>query len=211
MNIFKALFGGRKSQADEKRTVEKDFDMLKSDGLCALKQRQFGHAVQCFVQALELNADLECRDGLSQAYIALGDLPHAYEQLQQIADACPDNVEVLMRIADVCCRMNNYTAMADAMEKALLAGTSNEQVYYMYAKACHKMGDSTNAVAMLTKAIKLKDDFWAARLLRGEVLLDCGEVEEAAEDADCLCSMNGGSEDALLLKERVQKARKQGR
>lgn len=36
MNIFKALFGGRSSQAEEKKE-EKNFEVLKYDGVRALK------------------------------------------------------------------------------------------------------------------------------------------------------------------------------
>ena len=55
MNIFKALFGGRSSQAEEKKE-EKNFEVLKYDGVRALKMQQFGYAVQCFLHALELNS-----------------------------------------------------------------------------------------------------------------------------------------------------------
>ena len=107
MNIFKALFGGRSSQAEEKKE-EKNFEVLKYDGVRALKMQQFGYAVQCFLHALELNStDLECRDYLSQAYIAMGDMEKAYEQLQNISTACPDNVAVLTRLADVAYMMED--------------------------------------------------------------------------------------------------------
>ena len=144
--------------------------------------------------------DLECRDYLSQAYIALGDLSQAYEQLQLIADARPDNVAVLLRLADVAYMMENYTAMADVAEKALLVDDNNVQIYYYYAKACRGLGDLTNAIAMLTKALKLKDDFDTARLLRGEVLLENGDIDEADEDADILLARIEGNEDVCLLK-----------
>lgn len=208
MNFFRALFGGGKSKTEEKPKESKNFDVLKYDGVRALKQHQFDYAVQCFVHALQMKADdLECRDYLSQAYIAVGDLSQAYEQLQYIADACPDNVAVLLRLADVAYMMENYTAMADVAEKALLVDGDNVQVYYYYAKACRGLGDLTNAVAMLTKALKLDEEFDTARLFRGEVLLEKGETDEANEDADILLARIEGNEDVCLLKARVLKAK----
>ena len=208
MNFFRALFGGGKSKTEEKPKESKNFDVLKYDGVRALKQHQFDYAVQCFVHALQMKADdLECRDYLSQAYIAVGDLSQAYEQLQHIADACPDNVAVLLRLADVAYMMENYTAMADVAEKALLVDGDNVQVYYYYAKACRGLGDLTNAVAMLTKALKLDEKFDTARLFRGEVLLENGETDEANEDADMLLARVEGNEDVCLLKARVLKAK----
>ena len=117
---------------------------------------------------------MECHDCLADAYIAIGDLRHAYEHLLQIAEACPDNVAVLMRIANVACQMRNYTAMTDACEKALLTDNGNAQVYYLYAKACRAQGDITNAVAMATKAVMLRSDFDEARSLRDEMANECG-------------------------------------
>lgn len=209
MNFFKKLFGGRKTVVEEKHDEEKNFDVLKYDGVRALKQQQFDYAVKCFSHALELNADdLECRDYLSQAYISLGDLTHAYEQLQKILESRPDNVAVLLRMAEVAYMMENYTAMSESCEKALLLDKDNVHTYFLYAKACQGHGDSTNAVAMLTKAISLSEDFDAARLLRGNVLLERGDIAEAAEDANYLYERIEGNEDVLLLKARVEKALK---
>ena len=199
MNIFKALFGSKSKPAEEvKKDVTRDFNVLKYDGVRALRERQFDYAIQCLLRAIDMNgADLECRDNLSQAY----------EQLQKMAEECPDNIAVLLRMADVAYMMENYTAMADVCEKAMMLDGDNVQVYFYYAKACCGHGDLTNAVVMLSKALMLNADFDAARLLRGELLLESGDVEEAAEDADTLCARIEGNEDVLLLKARVEKAK----
>ncbi len=199
MNIFKALFGSKSKPTEEvKKDVTRDFNVLKYDGVRALRERQFDYAIQCLLRAIDMNgADLECRDYLSQAY----------EQLQKMAEECPDNIAVLLRMADVAYMMENYTAMADVCEKAMMLDGDNVQVYFYYAKACCGHGDLTNAVVMLSKALLLNADFDAARLLRGELLLESGDVEEAAEDADTLCARIEGNEDVLMLKARVEKAK----
>lgn len=170
--------------------------------------RQFEYAAKCFVHAIELNADdLECRDYLSQAYISLGDLEHAYEQLQKISEKQSDNIAVLLRMAEVAYMMENYSTMADVCEKALLLDDKNVMAYYLYAKAYHGQGDLNNATSMLTKAIELRADFDVARLLRGNVLLENKAIEEAALDADYLYERIESNEDVLLLKARVEKAK----
>ena len=71
MNIFKKLFGGQKTTEEVKQEKEKDFDMVKYDGVRALRMHQFDLAAKSLEHALQLNAeDLECRDYLSQAYIS---------------------------------------------------------------------------------------------------------------------------------------------
>lgn len=164
MNIFKKLFGGQKTTEEVKQEKEKDFDMVKYDGVRALRMHQFDLAAKSLEHALQLNAeDLECRDYLSQAYISMGDLQKAYEQLQILSEAQTDNVAVLLRMADVAYMMENYTAMLEVCDKALHLDTSNLQTYLYSAKACRGLGEPIRAVSMLTEAIGKREDFYAAR------------------------------------------------
>ena len=207
MNIFKKLFGGQKTTEEVKQEKEKDFDMVKYDGVRALRMHQFDLAAKSLEHALQLNAeDLECRDYLSQAYISMGDLQKAYEQLQILSEAQTDNVAVLLRMADVAYMMENYTAMLEVCDKALHLDTSNLQTYLYYAKACRGLGEPIRAVAVLSLAIKLREDYYAARLLRGTILLENHLLDDAAQDADYLFTHLEPNEDVLLLKARVLKA-----
>lgn len=205
MNFFKKLFGSQNTSEEVKE--EKNFDVLKYDGVRALRMQQFDYAAKCLVLALELNADdLECRDYLSQAYISLGDMQNAYTQLMAISAAQPNNVAVLLRMADVLYMTEDYAAMAEVCEKALQLDSENIMTYYIYAKAYKGLNDLDAAVAMLSKAIDRREDFDVARLLRGNVLLEKNQTAEAAIDADNLYQRIEENEDVLLLKARVEKA-----
>jgi tetratricopeptide (TPR) repeat protein len=207
MNIFKALFGSTETNREEERKLEvtKRFNALKSDGMIALKSRQTALAVDFLQKAIEIhNDDLECIDCLSQALIAESRLPEAYEQLQILAEARPDNKLVFIRMADVAYMMEDYSAMSDACEKAVLIDDNDAQVMYLYARACIAQGDTSNGIAMLSKAIHLKDDYFDAYLLRGETLLKDGKTTDADSDADFLLEHIGDQEDVLLLKARIE-------
>lgn len=205
MNFFKKLFGSQNTSEEVKE--EKNFDVLKYDGVRALRMQQFDYAAKCLVLALELNADdLECRDYLSQAYISLGDMQNAYTQLMAISAAQPNNVAVLLRMADVLYMTEDYAAMAEVCEKALQLDSENIMTYYIYAKAYKGLNDLDAAVAMLSKAIDRREDFDVARLLRGNVLLEKNQTAKAAIDADNLYQRIEENEDVLLLKARVEKA-----
>lgn len=209
MNIFKALFGGKEETREERKKEEqaRNFDVLKYDGVKALKMRQPAYAVQCFTHALDLKDDLECRDYLSQALIQNNELLKAYEQLQKLSEAQPDNPRILMRMAEVAYMMEDYNVMADACEKALMIDNENPLTYFFYARACRGQGDDNNAVAMLTKAISLKEDYYDAYLLRGEILFETGDVESADEDVAYLQEHVDGNEDIVLLKARIEVAK----
>ena len=136
----------------------------------------------------------------------MGDLQKAYEQLQILSEAQTDNVAVLLRMADVAYMMEDYIAMTDVCDKALQLDAENVETYFFYARACRGLGDATRAVSMLTEAIGKREDFYAARLLRGSILLDQAQLSEAELDATFLYEHIPGNEDVLLLKARVEKA-----
>lgn len=209
MNIFRTLFGSkdRDPEAKKREEEEKQFDILKYDGVRALKSGQAAYAVLCLLHALEKQEDLECRDYLFQAYMRQGQVREAYEQLLKMSEAHPDNVRILLQMASLCYMMEDYAAMADACEKSLLVDDANEQAYYFYAQACHAQGDDSNAVAMLTKCIQLRADFAEAYLLRGDVYRQSGQLAEAWEDASWLLEHVADSEDVLLLAARVMMAK----
>lgn len=198
----------RKSLKKRKKNEEaKNFDVLKYDGVRALRAGQTEYAIRCFTHALQMQDDLEIHDYMSQAYIRTGELTKAYEQLQKLAEAQPDNQQIFIRMANVAYMMEDYGAMAGACEKAMLIDDKTPEVMYLYARACIGQDDVTNAVAMLTKAISLKEDYGDAYLLRGETLLKNGDNDEADEDAQWLLEHTKDNEDVLTLKARIERAK----
>lgn len=212
MNIFKRLFGvaqEEKVPTKEELQVEnsKNFDILKYDGVRALKTQRYDYAIECFRHALDINEDLEIHDYMSQAYLALSDLPNAYQHLQKLAEAQTDNINIFIRMAHVAYMMEDYSIMGTACEKALLIDKESPDALHLYAKSCVGIGDVTNAVALLTKAVTVKPDYADAYLLRGEVLLKEERYDEADEDASWLLDNYPGNEDVLMLKANIENSR----
>lgn len=209
MNFFKALFGGKDENPEEKRQAEeaKNFEILKYDGVKALKIRQWQQAIRCLNHALSIREDLECRDYLSQALIQDNQLTAAYEELQKLHEAEPDNQEILQRMANVAFVMEDYGAMASSCEKALLISKDNPEIYYLYGRACMGQEDLTNAIAMFTKAISLNEDYGDAYLMRAGVMLQRGDVEAAEQDCQWLLERASSVEDVLILKAKVETAK----
>jgi tetratricopeptide (TPR) repeat protein len=209
MNFFKALFGSKPKtpEEDKKETEEHNFDVLKYDGKQAMMQGNAEYAVKCLTHALKIKDDPETRDYLSQALIRQGDLLMAYEHLQKLAETEPDNVKIYIRMANVAYMMEDYNAMSNACEKAMLVDKDMPELMYLYATACIGLKDSSNAVAMLTKAINLREDYGDAYLLRGETLLADGKLDDAAEDVAWLMERYSETEEVLMLNGRLEKAK----
>lgn len=226
MGFFKRLFGGKQEVTPEEidKKSDKDFEVLKFDGVRALRQGQVTYAIQCLQNALQvkgisLSADseseaketqeiLEVRDYLSQALIHHGELLPAYEQLQKLAEAQPDNKQIFVRMAQVAYMMEDYVAMSNACEKGMLIDKDDAHLLYLYAEACLGNGDLINTIAMLTKSILLSEEDKSqqaqSRLLRGDTLRKMGDLKGADEDAQWLLDiMEEPIEEVLLLKARL--------
>jgi tetratricopeptide (TPR) repeat protein len=211
MGFFKKLFSNTPNnpEAEKREQDEKNFDVLKYDGVAALQQNALDYAIKCFTHALELREDLETRDYLSQAYIRNSNLPEAHKQLQHLTDAEPENIKIYLRMAEVAYMMEDYNLMADACEKAKLIDGDNPQMNFSYARACIGQANYINAIALLSKAIAVSPDepYWDAYLLRGETLLKMGDANSAEADADTILASLPEQEESLLLKARCQQIR----
>lgn len=209
MGFWNALFGGKElSPEDEKKLQEaKKFDLMKYDGVKAMKIGQAGYAVRCFREALKLKEDLELHDYLSQALIRVGELGEAIDELKVLAEAEPTNPSIQLRIAQVAYMQEDYAMMKEASQQAIQLDETNAQARYLNAEAFLGQGNIVGAVAMLTKAISLKADYADAYLLRAQTLLKMGEAEVADADAAWLIHNVGAHEDVLLLKARIETAK----
>ena len=209
MNFFKVLFGGKEENPEEKRLAEesKNFDILKYDGVKAVKTGQWQQAIRCLKHALDIREDLECRDYLSQALLQDNQLLAAYEELQKLQEAEPENEGILQRMANVAFVMEDYGAMASVCEKALLISKENPEIYYLYGRACVGQEDITNAIAMFTKAISLNEDYGDAYLMRSRVMLQQGDTEAADQDCQWLLQRTDNVEDVLILKANIETAK----
>lgn len=212
MNFFKKLFGISASEEtsapDERKSdKEKDFDVLKFDGVKALRLGSFDYAIECFTHALNIKQDLETMDYLSQAYLGLEEYAKSYQQLEKLAEAQPDNIAIFLRMANVAYLMADYVVMASVCEKALLIDSRSAEALFLYAKSCVGTGDSTNAVAMLTKAISVKPEFAEAYLLRGEVEMGEDNLDNADSDALYLLEKYPDNEETLMLKANIERKR----
>ena len=205
MGFFKSLFGGQQESPEEQKHNEeaRQFDVLKFDGVKALRLRQPDHAILCFDNALKLHEDLEIRDYLSQAYIMNNDMASALEQLDILMKAEPENIDIRLRTAHVHFMNEDYEAMTDVCEKAMAIDADNPATLFMLARAKHGMDKEDEAIEVLDKAIRTNEDFGEARLMRAGMLMRAGRTEEAEADAQWLLDAAPESEDVLLLCARI--------
>lgn len=208
MNFLKALFGVKEENTEDKKKNEeqKNFDILKYDGVKAMHSNQYDYAIKCFSHALQIQEDPEIRDYLSQIFIHLGDMEQANVQLQKLSEEQPDNIKIKIRMAHVAYMSEDYNAMSDICEKAAQIDSDNAEIMYLHAKACIGNGNNEKAVELLTRALEINNEYGEAYLLRGETLLNNGNIEDADKDAAWLLEHTLENEDVLMLKANIEKA-----
>lgn len=216
MGFFKQLFGGnaQDNSQDKQQNKDRDFDVLKYDGVKAMNMGQADYAVKCFDKALEFHEDLEIHDYLSQIYIRADQMDKALEQLTMLHEAQPDNIRILLRMANIYYMIEDYDHMAEVSEKAKTLDAENAQAIYELARAMRGKGDMIQAVAQISQCIalcnKAAEDhaqlLKEAMLLRGTLLLKMGDQTGAEADANWLRENDSESEDAMMFIARVQQA-----
>ena len=208
MGFWKTFFGGEPdSPEEEKKNAEaKNFDLLKYDGVKALRIHQTDYAIRCFREALKIQDDLETHDYLQRALVATGNLEEALVELNTLIRMSPGNVQVMLQAAHVAYMLEDYPQMSSFAEQAIAVDGNNAMAHYQLAQAQLGQGDSITAIAQLTQAISLDEQLGDARLLRAQTLLQMGELAGAKEDIDWLMEHADEHEDVLMMAARLKVA-----
>lgn len=207
-NFFKSLFKTKEENAEngQNKNDRKNFEMFKFDGLRAQRMGRIDYATKCFINALEIEEDFETMGYLSQIYIQTHELDQAKQILTRMIEAEPELTNTYLTMANVCYMQESYADMAKAAQKAIELDSENPAAYYLLAKAHQGLQEDIMAIAQLTKAINLKEDYMEALLMRADVLLQMQQHEEAQKDIDAVLALNTEEETALLLRGKLKQA-----
>ena len=198
MGIFSSLFGGSK-----KTEEEKNFDILKYDGIRAMRIGKLTYALKCFEEATAIQEDLETMQHQANTYIRVNRMDDARALMNRMTELAPDQPIVFQSLASLCYMQEDYKAMEEACQKALALNGQDPATFFLSAKAHVGMNNGIQAIAMLTKAIMLNEEFAEAYQMRAEILWAMRQAKDANEDIEKLLAMNPDDENAILLKGEI--------
>ena len=198
MGIFSSLFGGNKKSEEEK-----NFDILKYDGIRAMRIGKLTYALKCFEDATALKEDLETMNHQANAYIRVNRMDDARRLMERMTEIAPAQPLVFHSLASLCYMQEDYKAMDEACRKALAVDDQDPGTYFLSAKAAVGLSNGIQAIAMLTKAIMLNEEFVEAYQMRAEILWAMRQPKDANEDIEKLLAINPEDESALLLKGEI--------
>ena len=200
MGIFSSLFGGNKTPEENK---EKNFDILKYDGIRAMRIGKLVYALKCFEEATAIKEDLETMQHQANTYVRMNRMDDARQLMVRMTELAPNQPLVFQSLASLCYMQEDYPAMNEACQKALALNDQDPATYFLSAKAAVGLNNGIQAIAMLTKAIMLNEEFVEAYQMRAEILWTMRQAKDANEDIEKLLSMNPEDENALLLKAEI--------
>lgn len=211
MGFFKTLFGGGVSDPveEQKKQIQKEFEILKYDGIRAHRMHRMDYARKCFEEAIKLQDDFETYAQLVQLLFETGDFQAALVPLNHMAKAEPHIAETFISLATVHFMLENYQEMADNAQLAIDKAPDNVQAYYLKGKAMQGLAQEDEAVNLFTKAIDLQSDFAEALLLRGQIYLRQAKLTEALTDAEAVIASGKEVESGLLLRGSVKEVENQ--
>lgn len=205
-NFFKSLFSSAKTETTEEEKTkndQKNFDILKYDGVRAQKMGKLAYAIKCFSEALNIQNDFETMTYLTTAYITANEPVKALDVLNRMIELEPDHVHALLTRVNVLFLLDKEAEVITDCQHIISLDAENHLPPYLMAKAKRTNGDLFGAIADLTKSIALKEDFTEAYLLRAEILLGMNQGKEALPDVEKGIELTPEEESAYLLRGRI--------
>lgn len=209
MGFLKSLFSSSKAANPEEERVkndQKNFDILKYDGVRAQKMGRMPYAIKCFTEALNIHEDFETMTYLVNAYIVSNNQEKALEIVDRMVELEPDHINSLLTRVNILFLLDKDAEAIPVCQHVVELDATNHLPHYLMAKAKKTTGDLLGAVADLTKSVALKEDFLEAYLLRAELLLLMSQLKEALADAEKVIESAPEEESAYLLRGRIQEA-----
>jgi len=208
MGFLKNLFSGKESTAEEKEQKQKenDFDVLKYDGIHAMRIGRFAYAIACFTHALDIHEDVETREHLAAAYVRTDDLELALDEFSKLIELAPDNIQYSLNKANLLYELEKYEECRDLCNSMSENGEKPAVASYILSRVELAEGKLESAEKNVNSAIEKSEEFESAWLLRADIRYKREDYSGALSDLDHL--LNGGqeSDEVLLQKGKVLEA-----
>lgn len=205
-NFFSSLFSSGKQEAtpeNVEKNDQKNFDILKYDGIRAMRMGKLAYALKCFSEASRIKEDFEMMNYMASAHTMNNDLGLAKEVIDRMVEIKPDDVPTRLSRVNLLFMMDRDADVVDDCLHIIEVEPTNHLAYFLMAKSKRATNNPLGAIADLTKAIALKEDFADGYLYRAEILLLMAQPKEALEDVQRAVEIAPEEESAYLLRGRV--------
>lgn len=204
-SFLKSLFGTKNTMEKEEpaKEAERKFDILKYDGVKALKMGKTGYAVRCFKEALNFREEAETLEYLAMAYIQQGENNDAIEAYTRLAILAPEDTDTFLKRAQLYLQEgDNEEAIKDC--QYVLQHNPDYRAFLLMANAQNKLGATEEAINNLTQAAGLKNDVMDIFLLRAAIYCKTGQYDKALKDINKTIELAPEEEAAYMQRAKIQ-------
>ena len=153
-NFFKSLFSFSSSDNNSKegeataqaKNEEKNFDILKFDGMRAHQMGKLAYAIKCYTEALAIKSDAEILNLLASAYSAKGDMPKAEDAINRLIALDPSNMQNRLARVHMLFAQGKEADVVTDCDAIIEQDPENAAAYFMRGKAKRILGGKLNAV-----------------------------------------------------------------
>lgn len=204
MGFFTSLFFQNAENDHQQKVDQKNFDILKYDGVRAQRVGKTEYAVKCFTEALKIQKDFETMQYLMSTFYMLNRHDQALEVLDEMVDTGQDPVSTLLTRANLLSTMGRNEEAVTDCKQAIGLMAENHLAYYQLARSERALGNLEESIDSLTNAINLKDDFAEGFLLRAGIYLMLKKGNDALADVEKVIELTPEDETAYLLRGRIR-------
>ncbi|MDR2232655.1 MAG: tetratricopeptide repeat protein [Tannerella sp.] len=204
MGLFSSFFSPAKTtESDEQQPDMKNFELLKYDGIRALRIGQPAYALKCFTGALKIQKDPETMRYLVTACNSLDEHELALETLNELVATGDEPANSLLMRAHFLYTQEQYAEAAVDCGQIIELEPDNHPAYYLLAKSELALEESAKAIESLDRATGIKDDYAECYALRAEIYQSIGKNDDALKDIEKAIELTPEDETAYLLRGRI--------
>ena len=204
MGFFSFLFSPSNSGEDNQQKIDlKNFDILKYDGIRALRMGKAEYAVKCFTEALKIQKDFETMKYLMSACYMLNRHDQALEVLNEMVDTGYEPASTFLTRANLLLIMGRNTEAVADCKLAIGLEPENCFAYFQLAKSERALGNINECIDSLTNAIRINDEFAEGYTFRADMYLKLERGNDALADIEKVIELNPEDETAYLLRGRI--------
>lgn len=196
MGILNKLFGGGK--ASETTQTEKNFDILKYDGIRALHIGKTAYAVKCLEEAVALKPDAEAYARLSEAYRRTDRDADGRAAILHALELAPQSPALLFIAAQDALDTHNELDALVKLTQAIAAKEDFTEAYQLRAQTLWGMKQMKEAMEDVEHLLALDANDDQALTLKGRMLAAKGQTDEAIELFRRVLTMNPFCDEAYL-------------
>lgn len=200
MGLLSFIFGNVESKADNtEKKDNREFEILKFDGVKALKTGMVDYAIKCLTSALEIKQDYDTMEYLATIYLRTYNTDEAKELLGKMVEMQPDNFVAYTLMANVYSQEEDLAQTREYGLKALELNPNQPNLYVLLSRNELRGGNSELAQEYVSKSLEQDNTSFVAKQLMAEVLTVNGQYDKAEELINQLIADEVEPDECIIL------------